>query len=174
MKTAVSALVATPNQAEEAIDQLRLAGFVADDISFLYSDSDSSHSLFHVNSTKAPEGAVAGGSTMGAVGGIAGFLVGMGALVIPGVGPFIAAGPVMSALSGAAVGATLGGMAGGLVGLGLPEYEAKQYAGKVSEGNMLIVVHCDDDPDKQKNAYRVFESVQANDVSVTHPVPIKN
>lgn len=172
MKPAVSALVSTPNQAEDAIDRLRLAGFVASDISFLYSDSDGTNTLFHVNSTKAPEGTVAGGSAVGLVGGVAGFLVGMGALTIPGLGPFVAAGPVMTALSGAAVGAAVGGLGGCLVGLGLPEYEAKLYAGKVTEGNMLIVVHCDDDPAKQILARSVLEAVKAHDISTTAPVSV--
>jgi hypothetical protein len=170
MKTAVSALVSTPTQAEEAIDHLRQSGFGPTDISFLYSDEKGSNKLFHVNSTKAPEGTVAGGSTAGLVGGIAGFLVGMGALTIPGLGAFVAAGPILSALSGAAVGAAVGGLAGCLVGLGLPEYEAKFYAGKVNEGSMLIVVHCDDDQDKQGIARAAFELVKAHDISTTTPV----
>ena len=170
MKPAVSALVSTPNQAEEAIDRLRQAGFIASDISFLYSDSDGTNTLFHVNSTKAPEGTVAGGSAVGLVGGVTGFLVGMGALTIPGIGPLVAAGPVMTALSGAAVGAAVGGLGGCLVGIGLPEYEAKLYAGKVSEGGMLIVVHCDNDAAKQNLARSVFEAVKAHDISITDPV----
>ncbi len=171
MKTAVSALVATPHQAEEAIDQLRQAGFVSRDISFLYSNSDGANTLVQVNSTKAPEATVAGTGAGGLVGGLAGFLLGMGALMIPGVGPFIAAGPLMSALSAAAVGATVGGLGGCLIGLGIPEYEAKLYAGKLSEGNMLIVVHCDDDPDKQQIARSIFESLKATDISSTTPIP---
>jgi hypothetical protein len=173
MKSAVSALVSTPVQAEKAIDQLRLAGFVASDISFLYSDSEGVNSLFHVNSTKAPEGTVAGGSAVGLVGGIAGFLVGIGALTIPGFGPLVAAGPIMTALSGAAVGAAVGGVGGCLIGLGLPEYEAKLYAGKITEGNMLIVAHCDDDPARQSSARSVFEAVNAHDISTTTPVELR-
>jgi hypothetical protein len=172
MKSAVSALVSTPTQAEEAIDRLRMGGFVAGDISFLYSDSDGTNQLFHVNSTKAPEGTVAGGGAAGLVGGIAGFLVGMGALTIPGLGALVAAGPVMTALSGAAVGVAVGGLAGCLVGLGLPEYEAKLYAGKVTEGSMLIVVHCDDDHAKQVLAHGIFESLGAHDISITSPVSL--
>jgi hypothetical protein len=171
MKDSVSALVSTPACADEAIDQLKLAGFAAGDISFLYSDAQGSNSLFHVNSTKAPEGIVAGGGTGGLIGGMAGLLLGVGALTIPGLGPFIAAGPIMTALSGAALGATAGGLGGCFVGLGFPEYEAKLYAGNLTEGSMLIVVHCGNDPVKSSSARAVFESVEACGISSSIPGP---
>jgi hypothetical protein len=165
-----SALVSTPTQAEEVIDRLKQAGFAATDISFIYSDNEGSSSLFHVNSTKAPEGTLAGGGSVGLVGGLAGLLAGMGALAIPGLGPFIAAGPIMSALSGVAVGAAVGGLGGFFVGLGFPEYEAKLYAGNLSEGNMLIVVHCNNDLAKMNIAKTVFEAVKAHGISSVKPL----
>lgn len=168
----VAALVATPNQAEEAIDALKRVGFTAGEISFLYSDSEGIHTLFHVNSTKAPEGATVGAGSGGVLGGIAGLLLGLGALTIPGIGPFVAAGPIMTALSGAAVGGALGGLGGYLVGLGIPEYEAKLYVGKLTEGNMLIVVHCEADMAKLRTARASLASVKATDISTTIPIPL--
>ena len=169
MITSVLALVSTPDQAEHAIDLLKEAGFLANEISFLYSDTEGDYSLFHMNSTKAPEGATIGGSSGGLLGGVAGFLIGMGVLVIPGVGPFIAAGPIMTALSGAAVGAAAGGLGGYLLGLGVPEYEAKVYSGKLAEGNMLIVVHCENG--KVDVARSTLEQARAQAISTAAPLP---
>jgi hypothetical protein len=166
--SSVLALVSTPNQAEQAIDLLRQAGFLANEISFLYSDAEGELTLFHENSTKAPEGATIGGSSGGILGGVTGFLIGMGVLVIPGAGPFIAAGPIMAALSGAAVGAAAGGLGGYLLGLGVPEYEAKVYSGKLDEGNMLIVVHCD--TSKVDLARSTLEQAKAHAISTATPL----
>src|SRR4029434_10905322 len=116
----------------------------------------------HEKNTKAPEGAATGAGTGGVVGGALGLLAGIGALVIPGVGPLIAAGPIMAALSGAAVGATVGGIAGALIGLGSPEYEAKRYEGKIREGNILISVHAESS-DQVKLAKDIFKRAGAQD-----------
>src|SRR4029453_13555454 len=123
------------------VEQLKAAGFSANDISVLFPDKTGTKDFAHEHHTKAPEGAAAGAGTGGLLGGAPGGLVGSGALAIPGLGPFIAAGPIMAALGGAAAGATLGGITGALIGLGIPEYEAKQYEGKINAGNILISVH---------------------------------
>src|ERR1700723_3820597 len=128
-------------QADQIVDRLKDAGFSNNDISVLFPDKDTTRDFAHEKNTKAPEGIATGVSTGGVVGGALGWLAGIGALAIPGVGPFIAAGPILAALSGAAVGAAVGGIAGGLVGLGIPELEAKRYEGKIKAGNMLLSVH---------------------------------
>ena len=127
-------------QAEAIVDQLKVASFSNNDISVLFPDKDTTRDFAHEKSTKAPEGIATGASTGGVIGGALGWVAGIGALAIPGVGPFIAAGPIIAALSGAAVGATVGGIAGGLIGLGIPEIEAKRYEGKIKEGNLLLSV----------------------------------
>jgi hypothetical protein len=118
----------------------------------------------HVKATKAPEGATTGAATGGATGGVIGLLAGIGALAIPGVGPFIAAGPIMAALSGAAVGAATGGVVGGLIGLGIPEIEAKRYDEKLKKGNYLIAVHTDESEDVDR-AKQIFKTAGAEDIS---------
>src|SRR5512147_456840 len=143
-KKAVLGLVANHSQAETVVADLRNNGFANNDISALFPDKKGTRDFAHEQNTKAPEGAITGASAGGAIGGTLGLLAGIGALAIPGLGPFIAAGPIMAALSGAAAGATVGGVAGALVGLGIPEYEAKQYESKVKGGNILISVHTDD------------------------------
>jgi hypothetical protein len=140
-KKSVICLSKSHAQADALVDRLKTAGFSNNDISALFPDKSSSRDFAHEKSTKAPEGAVAGAGTGGAIGGALGWIAGIGALAIPGVGPFIAAGPIVAALSGAAVGAALGGIAGALVGLGIPEIEAKRYEGKIKAGNILISVH---------------------------------
>ena len=107
----------------------------------LFPDKSGTRDFAHEQHTKAPEGAAAGAGTGGVLGGVFGWLVGIGSLAIPGVGPLIAAGPIMAALAGAGVGAAVGGLSGALIGLGIPEYEAKQYEGKIKQGNILISVH---------------------------------
>src|SRR3954452_14340778 len=143
MNKAVIGIVDTQVQAEQVITALTNAGFRAQHISALLPDKQGTKDFAHEHNTKAPEGAVTGAGAGGAVGGTLGLLAGIGALAIPGLGPFIAAGPILAALSGAAAGATVGGVAGALVGLGLPELEAKRYAGKVEAGNILLSVHVD-------------------------------
>jgi len=119
------------------------AGFSNDDISVLLPDNQSSKDFAHEKNTKAPEGTTAGVAAGGAIGGTLGLLAGIGALAIPGVGPFIAAGPIMGALAGLGVGGAVGGLIGALVGMGIPEYEAKRYEGRIKEGGVLLSVHCD-------------------------------
>jgi len=120
----------------------------------------------HVKATKAPEGATTGGVTGGVAGGVIGLLAGIGALAIPGLGPFIAAGPIMAALSGASIGAATGGLVGGLVGMGIPEIEAKRYEQKLRDGNFLVAVDIDDDDDEDR-AKEIFKAAGAEDISTT-------
>src|SRR6202050_2830296 len=141
MKKAVMCIVQTRGQAEAVVDQLHRAGFTSNDISVLFPDKTGTKDFAHEHNTKAPEGAIGGAGIGGVAGGTIGLLAGIGALAIPGLGPFIAAGPIMAALSGGAIGAGVGGLTGALVGLGIPEYEAKRYEGKVKEGGILISVH---------------------------------
>jgi len=142
-KTAVFGIYHTRNQAELSVDRLLATGFSNDDISVLLPDSQSSKDFAHDKNTKAPEGATAGVTAGGAIGGTLGLLAGIGVLAIPGVGPFIAAGPIMGALAGLGVGGAVGGLIGALVGMGIPEYEAKRYEGRIKEGGVLLSVHCD-------------------------------
>jgi len=162
-KNAVIGIVSTQAQAENILTQLTRAGVQTTDVSVLFADKAGTRDFAHEKNTKAPEGAVAGASAGGAVGGTLGLLAGIGALAIPGLGPFIAAGPIMAALSGAAAGATLGGITGALVGLGIPEIEAKQYETKVRGGNVLMSVHVDDG-DQRKAVKRILEQNGATDV----------
>jgi hypothetical protein len=166
MSKAVFCIAKTQTQAEAIVDQLKMAGFSYDDISVLFPDKQGSKDFAHEHHTKAPEGAAAGAGTGGVVGGTLGLLAGIGSLAIPGVGPFIAAGPIMAALSGAAVGAAVGGLAGGLIGLGIPEYEAKRYEGKIRKGNLLISVHTEDGNEVSR-AKEIFEQNNAEDISST-------
>jgi outer membrane lipoprotein SlyB len=153
-------------QAEEIVDRLKSTGFSANDISVLFPDKETNRDFAHEKNTKAPEGAVTGAGTGGVVGGALGWLVGIGALAIPGVGPFIAAGPIMAALSGAAIGAAAGGIAGGLIGLGIPELEAKRYEAKIKSGNILISVHTEDSTEI-KQAKEIFTQANAQDICST-------
>jgi hypothetical protein len=143
---------------------LKAQGFRLDDISVLFPDRESSRDFAHEKNTKAPEGAATGGATGGVVGGALGWMAGIGLLAIPGVGPFVAAGPIMAALGGAAVGATVGGIAGGLIGMGMPEYEAKRYEGKIKEGGVLISVHADNN-DWEERAKKILKDADAKDIS---------
>ena len=166
MAKSVFCIVPSYGQATKIVGQLEAAGFSPNDISVLMPDRSGTRDFAHEHNTKAPEGAVAGAGTGGVLGGTVGLLAGIGALAIPGVGPFIAAGPIMAALSGAAVGATVGGIAGALVGLGIPEFEAKRYAGKVQGGNVLVSVHAER-AEEVKSAREVFERFAAEDISVS-------
>lgn len=153
-------------QAEHIVDQLRLSNFSSNDISALFADHGTTRDFAHEKHTKAPEGTAAGAGTGGVIGGSLGWLAGIGALAIPGVGPFIAAGPILAALSGAAIGATLGGITGCLIGLGIPELEAKRYEGKLQGGNILIAVHAEDS-DEVARAREIFETAEASDICTT-------
>lgn len=149
---------------EDGIEQLRLHGFRAADISVLYPENVGSKEFAVSNSTKAPEGAVTGGASGAAAGGILGWLVGIGTLAIPGVGPLIAAGPIMAALAGMGAGAALGGATGALLGLGIPEYEAQRYEGRIKSGGTLVSVHCDSN-EWADRAKEILKSSAAEDIS---------
>jgi hypothetical protein len=164
MATAIFAIATSETQAEAIVNQLKNAGFSNNDISVLFPDKRGTKDFAHEHHTKAPEGATAGAGAGGVVGGALGWLAGIGALAIPGLGPFIAAGPIMAALSGAAVGATVGGIAGALIGMGIPEYEAKRYEGKVKSGNILVSVHSEDST-QTKRAKEIFEEFGAEDIA---------
>ncbi len=166
-KKAVFGIVRSETQAERLIADLRTAGFRMSDVSVLLPGKGATRDFAHAEGTKAPEGAVVGGGAGGALGGTLGLLAGLGALAIPGLGPFIAAGPIFAALSGAAVGAVVGGVAGGLVGLGIPEIQAKLYEGKIRSGNVLVSVH-GDDRERIDTAKGVLTSFGATDIAVTH------
>jgi len=164
MSKSIFCIASSDNQANVIVDDLRLSGFSANDISVLFPDKASTRNFAHQKNTKAPEGAVTGASTGLAVGAALGWLAGIGSLAIPGVGPFIAAGPIMAALSGAAVGGAVGGVAGALVGMGIPEFEAKRYESRVKGGNILISVHSDSS-DETARAKDIFENAGASDIS---------
>ena len=170
--TAVFGIYPTYESVERAVDALRAAGFRGTDISVLFPENVGTKDFAHEKGTKAPEGATTGASAGAVVGGTLGWLTGIGALAIPGLGPFIAAGPIMAALAGAAVGAAAGGITGALVGLGIPEYEAKQYEGKIRKGNMLISVHTEDGKEVDK-AKDIFKREGATDISYTGEASVK-
>jgi hypothetical protein len=164
MSKSVFGIATTQGQAERIVEHLQAEGFATSEISVLMPDTGGTRDIGHVKATKAPEGATTGAATGGATGGAIGLLAGIGALAIPGVGPFIAAGPIMGALSGAAVGAAGGGVIGGLIGLGIPEIEAKRYDEKLKKGNYLVAVHADESEDVDR-AKKVFKTAGAEDIS---------
>jgi len=164
--TAVFGIYKTRTQVENAVDQLRTAGFRSTDISVLFPLNEGTKEFAHEKGTKAPEGAATGAGAGLVVGGTLGWLVGIGSLAIPGLGPFIAAGPIMAALAGAGVGGAAGGMLGGLVGMGIPEYEAKRYEGMIKGGGILLSVHSDDSAWTTK-AKKILEATGADDISST-------
>jgi hypothetical protein len=142
--TAVYGIYRDERQLEDAVDMLRGRGFRNTDISVLFPDNRGTKDFAHEKNTKAPEGTATGATSGLVLGGAFGWLVGVGALAIPGLGPFIAAGPIMAALAGAGAGGAIGGLLGALIGMGIPEYEAKRYEGRVRSGGILMSVHCDD------------------------------
>src|SRR3954454_17772568 len=162
--TAVYGIYSNRTAAENAVDRLIAAGFRNEDISVLLQDNAGTKDFAHDKNTKTPEGTTTGAVTGGAVGGTLGLLAGIGALAIPGLGPFIAAGPIMGALAGVGAGGAVGGLVGALIGMGIPEYEAKRYEGHVKEGGILLSVHCDDS-DWVSRAKRILEQTGAHDVS---------
>ncbi|MDQ6647414.1 MAG: complement resistance protein TraT [Pseudomonadota bacterium] len=164
MTNSVFCTTKTVEQAENIVQELKGSGFSNDDISALLPDKRGTKDFAHEHNTKAPEGATTGGIAGLGVGAAVGWLAGIGALAIPGVGPFIAAGPIMAALGGAALGTATGGIIGALVGLGIPEFEAKRYDAKIREGNILISVHAEDNKLRDV-AKEVFERNNANDIS---------
>ncbi|MEI6391499.1 MAG: hypothetical protein WCT12_10380 [Verrucomicrobiota bacterium] len=165
-KKSVFCIANSRAQADRIVDQLKTANFSNNDISLLFPDKDTTRDFAHEKHTKAPEGAVAGAGTGVVIGGALGWIAGIGALAIPGVGPFIAAGPIIAALSGAAVGAAVGGIAGGLIGLGIPEIQAKRYEGKVKAGNILLSVHTESS-EEIAQAKDIFTKAGAQDICTT-------
>ena len=163
---AVFCTVNSEAQASAVVEDLKQAGFSNDDISALVPDKHSSRDFAHEQQTEAPEGATTGASAGAVLGGVLGWLAGIGALAIPGVGPLIAAGPIMGLLGGAAVGGATGGIAGALIGYGMPEIEAKRYEGKVKSGNILLSVHTEDS-DEVKRAKEIFKKHRAEDIAYT-------
>jgi hypothetical protein len=163
-KTAVYGIYPNPSTAEAAVDQLLAAGFSNSDVSVLMADADSTRDFAHEKATKAPEGTATGVTAGGVVGGTLGVLAGLGTLAIPGVGPLIAAGPIMAGLAGLGVGGAVGGLIGALVGLGIPEYEAKRYEGRVKDGGVLLSVHCTTS-DEIKRAKELLKATGADDIS---------
>jgi hypothetical protein len=164
--TAVFGIYKSVSQAERAVDAIAAAGFSSNDISVLMPDTESSKEFAHEKNTKAPEGTTTGVTTGGVVGGALGLLAGIGALAIPGVGPFIAAGPIMGALAGLGVGGAVGGLIGALVGVGIPEYEAKRYEGRIKDGGVLLSVHCDTSEEITR-AKDLLKATGAEDISST-------
>jgi hypothetical protein len=163
-RTAVFGIYPSVEQAERAVDALVLANFSNSDVSVLLPDNQSSRDFAHEKHTKAPEGTTTGVAAGGTIGGTLGLLAGIGALAIPGVGPFIAAGPIMGALAGIGVGGAVGGLVGALMGLGVPEYEAKRYEGRIKAGGVLLSVHCDTS-DEITRAKDLLKRTGAEDVS---------
>jgi hypothetical protein len=163
---AVFGIYKTTGQAERVVERLMALGFSSDDVSVLLPEAHSSKEFAHEKNTKAPEGTAAGVTTGGVIGGALGLLAGVGALAIPGVGPFIAAGPVMAALAGLGAGGAAGGLIGALVGMGIPEFEAKRYEGQIKGGGVLLSVHCDTSAEISR-AKEALERTGAQDVSST-------
>jgi hypothetical protein len=157
-----------PNEisVRNAVETLESEGFRLEDISVLFPENQGTKDFAHEKGTKAPEGAATGAGTGAVIGGALGWLAGVGTLAIPGVGPFLAAGPIMAALAGAGAGGAAGGLVGALVGAGIPEYEAKRYEGRIKDGGILLSVHCDNSEWTRK-AKDILETTGANDVSST-------
>lgn len=164
--TVVYGIYATREMAESAVDQLLAAGYRNEDLSVLMQDNAGTKDFAHEKATKAPEGTTTGVVTGGVIGGTLGLLAGIGALAIPGIGPFIAAGPIMGALAGVGSGGVVGGIIGALVGMGIPEFEAKRYEGRIKSGGILLSVHCDSG-DWVSKAKDILKRSGAEDVSST-------
>src|SRR5437016_11088724 len=164
--TAVFGIYSDRMRVEKAVDRLKADGFRNTDISVLFPQNVGTKDFATEKHTKAPEGASTGAGTGAVMGGTLGWLTGIGALAIPGLGPFIAAGPIMAALAGAGVGGAVGGMTGALIGMGIPEYEAKRYQGRVTKGGILLSVHSDNS-DWTKRAKDILERTGAEDIAST-------
>ena len=166
-KVAVFGIYSTRAAVENATDSLVKAGFPTSDISVLLPESlGGSKEMGTEKATKAPEGTAVGVTTGGVIGGTLGLLAGVGLLAIPGLGPFIAAGPIMAGLAGLGVGGAVGGVTGALIGMGIPEFEAKRYEGRLQKGGILLSVHCDTS-DEIKRAKEVMERTGGEDISST-------
>jgi hypothetical protein len=168
--TSVFGIYPNRSAVEEAVENLRSAGFRRTDISVLFQDNPGTKDLAHEKHTKAPEGAAAGGVAGGLAGGVLGWLTGIGMLSVPGLGAFLAAGPIVAALAGAGAVGTLGSIIGALTGLGIPEYEAKRYAGRIREGGALLSVHCDS-TEWVTRAKRLLEHSGAQDIGTKGEPP---
>lgn len=164
--TVVYGIYRTRPDAEAGVDKLLAEGFRNEDISVLLQNNTGTKDFAHDKQTKAPEGTTTGVVAGGAIGGTLGLLAGIGALAIPGLGPFIAAGPIMATLAGVGSGGVVGGIVGALVGMGIPEYEAKRYEGRIKEGGILLSVHCDNS-DWVKRAKELLKQTGADDISST-------
>src|SRR6516162_2159831 len=162
--TAVFGIYPTYGAVDGAVEALRTSGFRATDISVLFPENVGTKDFAHEKATKAPEGVAAGATTGAVAGGVLGWLVGIGALAIPGLGPFIAAGPIVAALAGVGAVGAVGGVAGALIGMGIPEYEAKRYEGRLREGGILLSVQSDSS-DWPKRAKDILERTGAHDIS---------
>ena len=165
-KMAVFGIYPQASQAERAVDAFLAAGFSNSDISVLLPDTESSQEFAHHKDTKAPEGTAVGVTAGGAIGGLVGVLAGVGALAIPGVGPLLAAGPILAGLAGLGVGGAVGGLVGALMGMGIPEYEARRYEGRVKGGGTLLSVHCDT-ADEISRAQNILKGTSAEDIAAT-------
>ncbi len=161
---AVFGIYSSVSQAERAVDVLVQSGFPSADISVLLPDVRGTKDFAHEKQTKAPEGTTTGGIAGGVVGGTLGLLAGIGTLAIPGFGPFIAAGPIMAALAGVGAGGVVGGIIGALVGMGIPEYEAKRYEGRLKQGGVLLSVHCNTS-DQVSRAKELMKGTAAEDIA---------
>lgn len=166
MAHAIFCTLKTTSEAAEVVDHLKSAGFKPNDISVLMPDNQGTKDFAVDNETKSPEGATIGAGTGAVVGGGLGWLVGIGALAIPGVGPLIAAGPIMAALSGVALGGAVGGVSGALIGMGIPEYEARQFEGKLKGGRCLMSVHTESQ-DEVNQVKKIYEQAAAEDISTS-------
>src|SRR5580692_7137148 len=172
-KKAVFGIAQSESQAIMIADQLKAAGFSNNDVSVLFPDKTGTRDFAHEQHTKAPEGAATGAGSGALLGGALGWLVGIGSLAIPGLGPFIAAGPIMAALAGASAGAAAGGVTGALIGMGIPELEAKQYEGKIRNGNILLSVHAEDGKEVTR-AKEILKNGGAEDISYTGEASVPN
>jgi hypothetical protein len=171
MTMCVYAMAKSDAQAVQIANRLRASGFSPSDVSILAPDRGGVRDFGHANATKAPEGAAAGAGGGAILGGALGWLLGMGAIAVPGVGQLVAAGPIIAALSGSAVGGTIGGFTGALVGMGIPEYEAQQYAGELREGNILLCVHADSAAEAAR-IRDIFTAEKAEHTSTGSEVPV--
>ena len=170
---AVFGIAESESHAERIVSDLQANGVAPGNLSVLFPDRGGSREFAHEHHTKAPEGTVAGASTGGVAGGALGLLAGIGALAVPGAGPFIAAGPIMATLSGAAIGATVGGIAGALIGLGIPEYEAKAYEEKIKGGDILIAVHTEN-AEQARRVKDVLKQADAGDIGASREASVKS
>ena len=164
--TAAFGIYQTQADVEYALDALRAEGYRNTDISVLFPENKGTKDLAVEKNTKAHEGTAAGATSGAVIGGTLGWLAGIGALAIPGIGPLLAAGPIVAALTGVGVGGAIGGITGALVGMGIPEYEAKRYEGRIKGGGILLSVHCDDS-NWTKKAKDILVRTSATEVSST-------